>query len=245
MNDLTYTIPLIVRGANGRLGRSLCSAIEHRGDYNLLAKIWKKNSLRDLENNLSAYKHYTPKPILIDVSTFGGEFIPLNCIADYCSGYIVASTGIGEQNEKEIEKLSGRIEVIKKANFSTRYRDFFELVDFARYMREIKTIIIEEFHPNYKRDKPSATALELRDYLNARKYDDPYFVVRSFRDGRTGSIHNVSFQFSDGQRIGISLENKFGFTYTKGILKAADKMWKTISEKEKRKYDESARLRNR
>lgn len=107
---------------------------------------------------------------------------------------IIGSTGQTAEELKELEEISKKIKVIRKANFSCGV-ELLQNLSKLVLNAEPKSIEIIEKHHIHKKDKPSGTALELAKCIN-EFYPEP-IKITSVREGEEMGEHGIIFNFGD------------------------------------------------
>ena len=202
---------LILVGATGRLGSSILK--NNKVAYGISSKknilVGKKidhllNPLLGSLKDISIKELKTP--ILIDAS-FPENF---ESIYDFCFQnkvpLVLASTGHNDTQMNKLKELSKIIPILHAPNLS-RGIAFFKakilnplIDDFEKYLSKVSgkidvSIKIIETHHNKKKDSPSGTALELRNYILNRISLETDIQIKSVRDESSIGKHEVIFNF--------------------------------------------------
>lgn len=202
---------LILVGATGRLGNSILRnnsisfgvsskknpLVGKKIDYllNPLLGSLKDISIKELKN-----------PIVIDAS-FPENF---KSIYDFCFQnnvpLVLASTGHNDAQLDKLNDLSKKIPILYAPNLS-RGIAFFKakilnplINDFKKYLSKVSnkidiSIKIVETHHNKKKDSPSGTAVELRNYIQNNISQEIDIQIKSVRDESSVGKHEVIFNF--------------------------------------------------
>ena len=112
---------------------------------------------------------------------------------------IIGSTGQSESENLRIDEISKKIKVIKKANFSKGMEILKHFIDEVLPMNPHKFEIIEKHHIN-KKDKPSGTALELKNHICKRF--NGRIEIMSIREGKEMGEHEIVAYVKD-ERLSI------------------------------------------
>ena len=123
--------------------------------------------------------------------------------AEYCLSkripLIIGSTGQTEVENKSIDEISKVIKVIKKANFSKGIEVLERFIENVLVLNPNKIEIVEKHHIN-KKDKPSGTALELKNYI-CKSYNGDVEIT-SIREGEEMGEHEIVAYVGD-ERLSI------------------------------------------
>ena len=149
-----------------------------------------------------------PAPdVLIDVSTVDA----LPAVVEYCGEHRVAllsaTSGLTPQHRAALRRLSARIPVLRADNLSLGgYLHRTLTAGLAPIVATLAadglaTAGIVDRHPAYKADRPSATALALRDRLTAGIAGAPEVTVDSIRAGVPVCEHDVRIALGDEELV--------------------------------------------
>lgn len=149
---------------------------------------------------------------------------------------VIGTTGVGAEQEKQIEDAAKDVAIVYSANMSVGVNVLSVLVEqAARVLGDDFDLEIHEAHHKHKVDAPSGTALLLGrsaatgrgvsleektviDRSGARKKGDIGFSVT--RGGDVAGEHSVGF-FGDGERLELSHKASDRSLFAKGSLRAA------------------------
>ena len=170
---------IAIIGSKGRMGQVLCS------------KLKEKHDVIEVEKGESLNKCYDAE-ILIDFSTGRNSAET----ATWCLGnkkkLIIGATGQTQGELKKIMSASKFVPVVMAGNFSlgvARIKACLEkLID-----DKTESVVIFEKHHKSKVDKPSGTALELKDKITEIHGQKP--EVLSLRGGEEIGTHEISFYY--------------------------------------------------
>lgn len=123
--------------------------------------------------------------------------------AEYCLKHktplIIGSTGQTSEQNKRIDEISKSVVVLKRANFSCGIEAMKKMIDEVMLLLPEKIIITEKHHI-LKKDAPSGTAIELKNYIESSFKKK--VQVKSIREGDEKGEHLVEFYFGD-EKISI------------------------------------------
>lgn len=129
---------------------------------------------------------------------------------------IIATTGLTGSDIQKLKDLSSNIPVVQSFNFSIGVQVLLKLTETANEVLKDWDIEISETHHRFKKDKPSGTALMIKNILASETVN-----VSSLRLGNIVGDHTVTFG-GLGETISISHHAISRRTFAEGILKAAE-----------------------
>jgi Dihydrodipicolinate reductase len=191
-------------GSNGRLGSEVISVFREAGNVIVL------ELNKDYEEIKSAPQ------VIIDCSLPEVFNKTVELVKKYKSPLIIASTGLTANHFEELKKLSEDVPVVQSYNFSVGIQVLLKLAEEAKKTVSNWDVEITETHHRFKKDKPSGTALMIKEVLN-----DPDVNISSLRLGNIAGVHTVSFG-GLGEVLSITHEATSRRTFAEGILKAAE-----------------------
>ena len=227
---------IIVNGAAGRMGQTLCGIIENSEKHTVVAYC----SL-EYEGSNEAL-HYS------DITAFDGE---ADCIIDFSSHkatkqitdyaikrnlpLVIATTGQDEEEMSIIREASSKIPLFYSQNMSFGVALLSCLAKIAAKALPDADIEIIEKHHNRKLDVPSGTALLLANGIKSVKDDVEYNIgrhengkrqkkeigIHSIRMGNEVGTHEVIFAM-DSQVITLTHEAENRGLFAEGSLTAAN-----------------------
>lgn len=157
----------------------------------------------------------TPK-VLIDCSLPAAFEHTLKTAERFNSSLIVATTGLKEEDINKLKELSNKISVVQSFNFSVGVQVLFKLTETANSILKDWDIEISETHHRFKKDKPSGTALMIKNKLGSKQVP-----ISSLRLGNVAGDHTVTFG-GLGETISITHHAISRRTFAEGILKSAE-----------------------
>lgn len=201
MNNNTVKYGLI--GSNGRLGNEVADLLKNNG-YSLV-----------VEYNKDFEKTVDVPQIIIDCSLPEVFAKTAELVYKYKSPLIMATTGLTDDQLNIIKKLSEIVPVVQSYNYSVGIQILLKLVN------EVKNIVpdwdteISETHHRFKKDKPSGTALMIKNALGKEDVN-----ISSLRLGNVAGVHTISFG-GLGEVLSITHDATSRRTFAEGILRAA------------------------
>ncbi len=127
---------------------------------------------------------------------------------------IIGTTGLTKENLLQLEGLSKDIPVFQSYNFSLGIQLLLKCVDLVKNYTQDWDVEIDETHHRFKKDKPSGTAIMIKEKL------DREVEIHSLRLGNVVGEHTISFG-SLGEVLKISHTALSRRTFAEGVLTAA------------------------
>ncbi|HOJ37437.1 MAG TPA: dihydrodipicolinate reductase C-terminal domain-containing protein [Ignavibacteriales bacterium] len=127
---------------------------------------------------------------------------------------IIGTTGLTKENLLQLEGLSKDIPVFQSYNFSLGIQLLLKCVDLVKNYTHDWDVEIDETHHRFKKDKPSGTAIMIKEKL------DREVEIHSLRLGNVVGEHTISFG-SLGEVLKISHTALSRRTFAEGVLTAA------------------------
>ena len=177
--------------------------------------------------------------VIIDFSSPEGVSLHARLAAQSSTALVIGTTGIDEEQAKEIDATAKVIPVVWAPNMSVVMTLFLGLVmETAKRLGEDYDIEILEMHHKHKVDAPSGTALALGQAAAMGRGIDLAAHSQRVRDGHTGprkagdigfaalrggdvvGDHTVIFA-SDGERLELTHRATSRRIFAKGALRAA------------------------
>ncbi|MBB6063222.1 4-hydroxy-tetrahydrodipicolinate reductase [Thermosipho japonicus] len=152
--------------------------------------------------------------VIVDFSTPDA----LEKTSSYCEKYnsnlVIGTTALTEKHLKILENLSKKVAVVQSYNFSIGINILLDLLEKATKMLKDWDCEITEIHHSKKKDKPSGTAILLKNALNRE------VKIHSLRLGGIPGDHTVLFS-NEGELIEIKHRAISRKVFALGALKAA------------------------
>ena len=204
---ISMTKPVIkygLIGSSGRLGTEVINVfneMNHKLVYQL-----------DIEKEI---KKENPQ-VLVDCSLPAALKKTIELVKQFNVPLIIATTGLSDDDLKKLKDLSNEIPVVQSFNFSVGVQVLLRLTEVANEVLTGWDIEISETHHRFKKDKPSGTALMIKEKLNSKPVN-----ISSLRLGNVVGDHSVSFG-GLGDTISITHHAISRRTFAEGILKSAE-----------------------
>ena len=126
--------------------------------------------------------------VLIDCSLPSAFNNTLKTAERFTAPLIVATTGLKEEDIAKLKELSNKIPIVQSFNFSVGVQVLLKLTDMANEILKDWDVEITETHHRFKKDKPSGTALMIKEKLGSKPVQ-----VSSLRLGNVAGDHTVTF----------------------------------------------------
>jgi 4-hydroxy-tetrahydrodipicolinate reductase len=192
-----------VIGASGRLGSEVVKLFEEKNHKLVFAY--------DLEGE---WKNENPD-LIIDCSLPEVFNTSIKHACELNKPFIVATTGLTEENIALMKKYSKQFPIVQSFNFSVGIQILLKLTETANEKLPDWDVEITETHHRFKKDKPSGTAKMIQNL-----FDEKEVNTSSLRLGNVPGDHTVSFG-GLGEVITISHRALSRRTFAEGILLSA------------------------
>ncbi|MCK5385068.1 MAG: 4-hydroxy-tetrahydrodipicolinate reductase [Alphaproteobacteria bacterium] len=232
-------------GCNGRVGSLLIEELQS-GD-------WKEKGLTlaggyaiyDIEKIKGFFvtnkkeELFERSDVIIDFTMPEGTVEHAKLAKQYKTALVVGTTGLTEQDEKELKKAAKDVPIVYAANMSIGVNILLALVgQVAQRLQDEWDIEIFEAHHKYKVDGPSGTALALGKTAATARGHNLKDLATFDRHGQTGARekgkigfsimrggdvvgeHNVMF-LSEGERLELCHKATNRSLFAKGALHAS------------------------
>ncbi len=153
--------------------------------------------------------------ILIDCSL--PEVFPksISYVKEFNVPFIIATTGLSEDQLNELKELSASVPVVQSYNYSLGIQILLKLTELANEKLKDWDVEIVETHHRFKKDKPSGTAKMIKNVFKEREVN-----TSSLRLGNIPGDHTVSFG-GLGEVLSISHRATSRRTFAEGIFNSA------------------------
>lgn len=241
------SMPIIVMGANGRMGRTICTLVQEDPAYTLAGVVERSEfaaalaSLpcpvtQDVEDLLQSVGS---KAVVIDFSAPGVSLATARSVAKFGAAHVIGTTGLSNEQKQELAQLAGTCRIFWAPNMSIGVNVLLKVLpELTRALGDKYDIEMVELHHNRKKDSPSGTALRLGECLAEARGWELDEVRCSARDGIIGErpkvqigiqairggdvvgVHTVYFM-GPGERIEVTHQAHSRETFAQGALRAA------------------------
>ena len=199
---------IAIVGFKGKMGALIYQALEKK--YDIIGI--------DKENNLKDYKDIG---LVIDFSSGSNSVVSAEYCLEYKIPIIIGATGQTIEENNKIDIISKQITVIKKSNFSVGFELLKKFVDFVIQLKPNYFEIIEKHHL-HKKDKPSGTALSLKDYITENFHGQ--VLITSIREGTEMGEHKIVAHIKD-ETISIQHNVISREAFVCGVVKDVEKLF--------------------
>ncbi|MBN8728830.1 MAG: 4-hydroxy-tetrahydrodipicolinate reductase [Xanthomonadales bacterium] len=191
MNDVQAPIPVVVRGASGRMGQAIIRLLGARSDLALAAALVRAGSPATGQpaapgSNViatAALDEAVEARVLLDFSIAPAFDEGLTLAVERRLAFVSGTTGLSAAQQAALDEAARSIPVLWSANFSIGVAVLARLgAQAATLLSEWDCEIIEVHHRN-KKDAPSGTALALGRAVAAARGIDFGAVAQPARDG--------------------------------------------------------------
>jgi 4-hydroxy-tetrahydrodipicolinate reductase len=191
-------------GASGKLGKEV---------INVFAE--QDNELVFSYDIQGEWKQSDPE-ILIDCSLAEAFGKMISFASSFNVSLIVATTGLTDDQIKQLKKYSDKKPVVQSYNYSFGIQILLKLTRLANSKLPDWDVEISETHHRFKKDKPSGTAKMIQNIFENREVN-----TTSHRLGNVSGDHKVSFA-GLGEVLSIEHRALSRRTFAEGILKSAE-----------------------
>jgi len=218
-------IKLAVSGCRGKMGQRIVSfaqvdkdfkittLLERKGHDDIGMKIGSIVVTDDLEQIKNA-------DVLIEFTSPEATMEHLAACLKYKKSIVIGTTGLTQEQKKDIEAASEKIAIVLSPNMSLGVNLLFKLIEEAadRLSKDYRVGITEAHHA-HKKDAPSGTAKKIAQIIEKAR-GEQVKDIKSIREGEIVGDHEVVFE-SELDTIKISHFAKTRDIFVKGALSAA------------------------
>jgi 4-hydroxy-tetrahydrodipicolinate reductase len=190
-------------GGSGRMGQEIESLFNEAGHkcvfkYDLIGE-WKSDM----------------PEVLIDFSLPHAFNNTLNYVEKFQIPLVIGTTGLTVDQIDSLKSLSKKVPVVQSFNFSIGIQMLLKCTELLNENLPDWDVEISETHHRFKKDKPSGTALMIKNTLGKN------INISSLRLGNVAGDHTVSFG-SLGEVLSIKHSATSRRTFTEGVLKSVE-----------------------
>ena len=227
---------IIVNGAGGRMGKTLCDLIEKSEKHTLAASVSMEFET-DTDNGIykSLFEYEGEADMIIDFSNHSATYDVTSYALKRGLPLVVATTGQNEEEMDMIKTASAEIPLFYSQNMSLGVAILSCLAKIAAKALPDCDIEIIEKHHNQKLDVPSGTAILLADAIKTVRTDAEYNVgrheygkrtkneigIHSLRMGGEVGTHEIIFAMGS-QVITLKHEAENRSLFAEGAISAAE-----------------------
>ncbi len=191
-------------GSTGRLGGEVINVFNEKRHQ----LVYELDSNKEVKNDIPQ--------ILIDCSLPSVFNKTAELVKQLNIPLVIATTGLKENDLQRLKDLSASLPVVQSFNFSIGVQVLLKLTEVADDVLKDWDVEISETHHRFKKDKPSGTALMIKDKLGSKPVN-----ISSLRLGNVVGDHTITFG-ALGDTISITHHAISRRTFAEGILKSAE-----------------------
>ncbi|HVO75438.1 MAG TPA: dihydrodipicolinate reductase C-terminal domain-containing protein [Ignavibacteriaceae bacterium] len=197
MNNIKYGLI----GASGKMGKEISSIMNENG--NVLVFNY------DIDGEV-----FTEKPeVLIDFSLPAALEKTIEYVKKFKSPLIIGTTGFNDEHLKKLHELSEIIPIVQSYNFSVGVQMLIKCAELINTKLKDWDIEITETHHRFKKDKPSGTAIMIKNALGKE------INISSLRVGNVVGEHSITFG-GLGETLTVTHSALSRRTFAEGVLRA-------------------------
>lgn len=189
-------------GASGKMGNEIQSVFTEAG-HECVFKF-------DIDGE---WKSESPE-ILIDLSLPVVFNKTLEFVRSFNVPLIIGTTGLTDNQLNQLKELAADVAIVQSFNFSIGIQLLLKCIEAVKDQVKDWDVEVEEIHHRFKKDKPSGTAIMIKNAL------DKDVNISSIRLGNVPGVHTVQFG-SLGEILKIEHQALSRRTFADGILKSA------------------------
>lgn len=238
---------VIIFGAAGRMGNTLCNLAVSLNNYKLagvvdsaFAKqkpVWNCPAGATLEEVIS--QTVSARPVVIDFSAPEASVRNAEIAAAHKLPLVIGTTGFSDDQKKTLAALAAKTPLFWSPNMSLGINALLRVLpELVRLLGDVYDLEIMEIHHNRKKDSPSGTALRLAECLAEAKdwkladtacYHREGIIgerpkkeigLQTLRGGDVVGVHTV-YCFGPGERIEINHQAHSRENFAQGAMRAA------------------------
>lgn len=190
-------VKIILSGCSGKMGHVITKCVENKENCKIVAGV----DINKCDAPYPIFASFSEIDVDADVIIDFSHPSVLASLLEYCKKNrmpaVIATTGLSDEQKKEIEDTSKEVPMFFSANMSIGVNLISELAaKAARVLEGSFDIEIVEAHHNQKIDAPSGTALMLADSIsdaltNKPTYEFDRHSKRAKRDPNEIGIHSI------------------------------------------------------
>ncbi|MDO8550704.1 MAG: dihydrodipicolinate reductase C-terminal domain-containing protein [Ignavibacteria bacterium] len=191
-------------GSTGRLGGEVINVFNEKRHQ----LVYELDSNKEVKNDVPQ--------LLIDCSLPSAFIKTIELVKQFNIPLVIATTGLTENELQKLKDLSANVPVVQSSNFSIGVQVLLKVTEMANDVLNDWDVEISETHHRFKKDKPSGTALMIKDKLGSKPVN-----ISSLRLGNIVGDHTITFG-GLGDTISITHHAISRRTFAEGILKSAE-----------------------
>lgn len=188
------TIPIIVMGANGRMGRTITGLVKGDPQLRLAGAVENAAHVADLaglgcpvSDNLAELAATGEKGVIIDFTAPQASLKAAETAVASQWRMVIGTTGLSAGQKDLLAELAKSTPILWSANMSVGVNVLLRILpELAKALGPAYDMEMVEIHHKHKKDAPSGTALMLADALAKARGLNLEEARRSCRDGLIG-----------------------------------------------------------
>ncbi len=239
-------INIIVTGAAGRMGSTICAMVKDDPALNLAAVVERPGQEDALQGLapvtgcfLDAILPQVPGGVIIDFSAPEASVQNAEIAAKHGNALVIGTTGLTAQQKDVVSSQAAKTPIFWSPNMSIGVNVLLGILPkLTKALGENYDMEIMEIHHNRKKDSPSGTALRLAESLAEGRdwnldevacYHREGIIgerpkkeigLQTLRGGDVVGVHTV-YYFGPGERIEINHQAHSREMFAKGAIRAA------------------------
>ncbi|MCR5813666.1 MAG: 4-hydroxy-tetrahydrodipicolinate reductase [Desulfovibrio sp.] len=241
---------VVVVGANGRMGRTICDVAQNSPEYTLAGGVDSPARVAELSlrmvgkcpvsDNLQDLLGRVPaNSVIIDFTAPEVSVASARVAAERGMALVIGTTGLSNAQLATLESLAAKTPLLWSSNMSIGINVMRKILpELAKALGPDYDMEIMEIHHKHKKDSPSGTALTLAEGLaKARDWNlsdvrcssrdgligerpTEQIGVQALRGGDVVGVHTVYFMGA-GERIEVTHHAHSRENFARGALRAA------------------------
>lgn len=237
---------IIVMGAKGRMGATICGLIRNDAAAELAAVVERPGSAEGLEylgcpvgTDLATILPDHPGAVVIDFTAPQASLANARACAENGNPIVIGTTGFTAEEQAELNALAEKNPTFWAPNMSIGVNVLLQVLpELVKKLGLDYDMEMVELHHNQKKDAPSGTALKLAECLaDAREWNldevgtycregiigarpKKEIGVQTIRGGDVVGVHTMYFM-GPGERIEVTHQAHSRDTFAQGSIRAA------------------------
>lgn len=189
-------------GASGKMGNEIITLFNENG-HELVFKY-----------DINSTEYSDSPEVIIDFSLPDAFDSTIEFVNKYKVPLVIGTTGLSDEQIQILQEVSKTIPVVQSFNFSIGIQMLLRCTEILSTQLPDWDVEISETHHRFKKDKPSGTALMIKDLVNKD------VNISSLRLGNVPGDHTISFG-GLGEVISVSHHATSRRTFAEGVLRSA------------------------
>lgn len=238
--------PIIVMGAKGRMGATICRMVQNDAGAELAAVVERPGSTDGLDylgcpvgTDLATVLPEHPGAVVIDFTAPQASLANARVCAANGNPIVIGTTGLTPEEQDELRTIAATNATFWAPNMSVGVSVLQQILpELTKKLGLDYDIEMVELHHNQKKDAPSGTALKLAECVaEARDWDlqqvgtycregiigarpKEEIGVQTIRGGDVVGVHTMYFM-GPGERIEVTHQAHSRDTFAQGSVRAA------------------------